>query len=146
MPLEQNLYSELKIASSTTIPAIARNFSESAARGDVCTRVAVLWCVGGVERFCAQLEFNSLADIDVLEQGEIKIVEAGAVEYVDAGISESQWRRRSETGRIEPISSAPDPLRETKGSNLIDSLCGAWEIETGGGRGQCERQAGRQRE
>ena len=109
-PSEHNLYAELKIAGSTTIPAIARNFSESATRRDVCTRVAVLWCVGRVERFSAQLELDSLTDIDGLEQREIKIVEAGPVEYVDAGISEGKWCRSSETGWIEPVSAAPDPM------------------------------------
>ena len=104
---EQNLYSELKIASSATIRAIAHNPPESTAC-DAC---------GRIELFSAQLELKSLADIDVLEQREIKIIEAGAVGYVDTGISESQWRRKRETGWIEPIGAAPDPLRETKGRN-----------------------------
>jgi hypothetical protein len=85
--------------------------------------VAVLVMIEHVEEFCAELECNSLSELEVLADSDVPVVNAGALNDVASAVAKLSGQRLNKCGSIEPavhavfiswVANLVTPLREAE--------------------------------
>src|SRR4051812_45226865 len=64
--------------------------------------VAVLVMIEHVEEFCAELECNSLSQLEVLANSDVPVVNAGSLNDVAPAVRKLSSQRLNKCGSIEP--------------------------------------------